>query len=100
MLGADGINAQQSPSGIFEKLKARLGGSPASPGNNQHAKLQQILKELKSPTQTALKQYGSSAIKGGVLGLGAHSLANMGMKGYLNAKYDDDQLKLWNELAK
>lgn len=104
MLGADNVSKQPVPTGMFDRIGEGIGRlfgkGPTHPQTAQHVKAQQILKELGSPKLTALKQYGSSAAKGGLLGAGAYSLANMGMQGYLNAKYDDDQLKLWNELAK
>lgn len=100
MLGADNVSKAPAPTGVLDKLRGLFGGSPSSPHTAQHAKTQQILKELGSPKLTALKQYGAGAAKGGLLGAGAYTAANAGMKGYFNAKYDDDQLKLWNELAK
>lgn len=101
MLGAAGVDNQPSQPGLFDKIKSKLFGATATqPATHQQIKAQQILKELGSPKMTALKQYGGNALKGGVIGAATSGIANAGMKGYLNAKYDDDQLKLWNELAK
>ncbi len=101
MLGEDNLPktapAPSGLSGLFSKLFGSASTNSATP---RHAAMQEVMQGVKSPTMQAAKQYGGNALKGGVLGLGAYSLANMGMKGYLNAKYDDDQLKLWNELAK
>lgn len=101
MLGADGVDKQMQQPGIFDRLFNKvLGRSAPQAQTAQHSKMEQILRELKSPKLTAAKQYGAGAAKGGAIGLGAYGLANAGMKGYLNAKYDDPQLQLWNELAK